>query len=142
MNRLSNFAMLFFLLRNHQNICIFTRLISITTLLWSKISASNDHQGTQWSYTTAKKDGSGRKKSFVHKLAFIFIFAISACCHSRAHSDDFSTYNFADAHHQPTARQTSLFLSIQNMLININHYGVVDSYLWEPFFVSFYFMKY
>jgi hypothetical protein len=49
-----------------------------------------------------QKDGSSRKKihkDFMYKLAFIFIFAISACCHSRAYSlDDFST-PIADADH-------------------------------------------
>ena len=51
------------------------------------ITEHDDHQRRSAELYNRKKTEVAKKKDFVHKLAFIFIFAISACCHS--HDDGF-----------------------------------------------------
>lgn len=80
-DRLSNFRCSAKIL---QNICILHEtLISIMTL-WSREKndiIEYDHQDAQRNYTTAKKtevaENKNLKRFRIHKLAFIFIFAIS-----------------------------------------------------------------
>lgn len=59
---LEQFPMLFLLLRNHQNICIFTRLISITTLRGQKYQRAMIIIKALSGVIQPQKDGSDRKK--------------------------------------------------------------------------------